>query len=242
MKDDIKLLKKEFKRIKSMGIIESLRRGSTGVGYTFETLLNKKEDHESKPDFGSVEIKCKLGYSKSNLTLFNCVPTRQGVPALQYLFEKYGYRHQTRDEEYKLFEREIFSTYAIKRWGYEFKLKVDYYLMEVALNAYNNNIFVEKVCAWNFKILERKLKNKLTYMALVEAYPYKRDNKQCYKYVKMNMFKLRGFFEFLQLIERDKVYVSFYLREAHGEGMSQHGVAFKIKKSCLEELFWKYRY
>ena len=34
-----------------MGLIAPLRRGSTGIGYTFETLLSKKEDSESNPDF-----------------------------------------------------------------------------------------------------------------------------------------------------------------------------------------------
>ena len=34
MKEDIKKLKKEFRKIKNMGLVKSLRKGSTGVGYT----------------------------------------------------------------------------------------------------------------------------------------------------------------------------------------------------------------
>ena len=95
LKEDIQVLKKKFKRIKAMGLIESLREGTTGVGYTFETLLNKREDQKCKPDFGCVELKCKFAYSKSSLTLFSCAPKRYGESALKYIFEKYIKKYNT---------------------------------------------------------------------------------------------------------------------------------------------------
>ena len=54
MKEDFISLKKEFRRIKNMGLIETMRKGGSGIGYTLETLLNKKEDQECKPDFKSI--------------------------------------------------------------------------------------------------------------------------------------------------------------------------------------------
>ena len=42
LENNILELKKEFDRIKKLNYIKSLRKGSTGVGYTFETLINKK--------------------------------------------------------------------------------------------------------------------------------------------------------------------------------------------------------
>lgn len=57
MYDSFLLLKNKFESIKNKGWIKSLRRGSTGVGYTFESLLGKDEDSYSLPDFNGIEIK-----------------------------------------------------------------------------------------------------------------------------------------------------------------------------------------
>jgi len=243
MKEDIKLLKEEFRRIRTLGFVESLRDGPTGVGYTFETLLNKKEDQDTKPDFKSIELKCKLGYSKSSLCLFNCVPTRNNESAMKYIYNTYGHFRFGNEKDYKLFERKVYSRYAIKRFGYEFKLKVDYYNMQVIMKSYYNGSFVENVCHWDFKVLERKLKIKLSCLAIIQAYPYLRKNKKYYKYVKIDFYKLIGFFEFLRLIETDKVFISFYMRSALGNNgeniIKDHGVGFKLKNNCIEELFYR---
>lgn len=246
MKKDVKKLKKEFARIKSMGLIKTLREGPTGVGYTFETLINKKEDQECKPDFGSIELKCKLGYTKSALTLFNCVPKRNGESAIKYIFENYGNHRYGKKDNYKLFERKIFSEHSIERYNYKFKLSVDYYANEVILKSYFKDKYLEDVCKWDFKTLERKLKIKLTNLAIIEAYPYRRDEQIYYKYVKINIYKLIGFFEFLKLIVEDKIFVSFYIKSAlsnNGEPIIEdHGVGFKIKLDHIEELFYKLRH
>ena len=34
-----------FVKIKKLGYVKSMRDGVTGIGYTFETLINKREDN-----------------------------------------------------------------------------------------------------------------------------------------------------------------------------------------------------
>jgi len=247
MKDDVKLLKNEFERIRKKGLIKSLRSGPTGVGYTFETLLKKVEDQECKPDFKSIELKCKLGYSKSALTLFNCVPMRSGDSAIKYIYKNYNHYRFGNKNDYKLFARKICSNFSINKAALEFKLVVDYYHSEIVMKAYKNGEYYEDVCFWDFRILERKLKKKLSYMALVKAYPYNRSGQIYYKYVKMDLYKLMGFFEFLKLIEEDKIYIDFYIKGALGEEddesiIKDHGVAFRIPNQYIEELFYKIKY
>ncbi len=55
MKNSFKILEEEFVKIKKLGEVKSFRRGTTGVGYTFETLLCKKEDQLCKPDFWTLK-------------------------------------------------------------------------------------------------------------------------------------------------------------------------------------------
>lgn len=74
-----------------MGLIESKRTGTTGIGYTFETLLGKKEDKNFTTDFMGIEINAKLGYSKSPLTLFNLTPYMNNNSSIQYIIDNFGY-------------------------------------------------------------------------------------------------------------------------------------------------------
>ena len=246
MKEDIKLLKQEFLKIKEMGFIKPLRNGPTGIGYTFETLLNKEEDQECKPDFKSIELKCKLGYSKSALALFNYAPKRNGESATKYIFEKYSHHRYNNKNDFKLFERKVYIKYSILRNNYEFKLKIDYLKQEIILKSYYKGVFLENVCYWDFKTLNEKLQQKLKTIALIQVYPYRREGIIHYKYLKMEIFKLRGFFEFLKLINEDKIYVQFYMKESFSkEGqfiLEDHGVAFKIRNKYIEDLFYKVKY
>lgn len=235
------ILRDKFQKIKKMGLIEPLRKGTTGIGYTFETLLNKKEDAECKPDFLGIEIKTKLGYSKSPITLFHSIPKRKGNSAIHYIFNKYSYKKYDNRNNY-IFCRELFASNSIKIHNYNFKLFVDFYNMQIVLKSYYNDKFIEDVCYWDFKTLERKLKIKLKYLALVHAYPYRIKGKLYYKYLKMSTYKLKDFFEFLQLIKEDKIFVTIYLKGDDTGLKENHGVAFRIKNEFLEELFTKLNY
>lgn len=56
--------------IKKMGYIRTLRAGSTGVGFTLETLLDIKENNISSPDLGQIELKSQRANHKGMTTLF----------------------------------------------------------------------------------------------------------------------------------------------------------------------------
>ncbi len=61
----------KLKEIKEMGCIPSLRKGSTGVGYTFEHYFGVEENNIPIPDVGGiVEIKTTRRNSQSMITLF----------------------------------------------------------------------------------------------------------------------------------------------------------------------------
>jgi len=245
MKENLKILRQKFEEIKNSGAIKSLRKGSTGVGYTFEYLLNKNEDKESKPDFLGIELKTKLGYSKSPITLFNCAPKRKKLSATNYIFDNYSYPKYKNHNIY-VFERDIFANKFIKNYNYQFKLFVDYYNQRIIMKSFFKTYYKEDVCYWSFKDLERKLKGKLTYLAIVKAYPYKYDNILYYKYLKLTTYKLKGFFEFLKLIETGKIHINVYLKKdkliESNQNIENHGFAFRINNNYIEELFYKLYY
>ena len=81
----------EFLKIKNKGWIKSLRKGPTGIGYTFETLLGKPEETFPIADYRGIEIKVKRKYSKGTITLFNAAPDNELFITKQ-IYEKYSSR------------------------------------------------------------------------------------------------------------------------------------------------------
>lgn len=241
MKENFEILRKKFNEIKNVGFIEPLRKGSTGIGYTFESLLNKKEDSICNPDYNGIELKTKFGYSKSPMTLFNCVPKRNNESAINYILESYSWQKYN-DINVFIFSNEVYSKKSIKKYNYSYKLYVDYLGKKVVMKSYYKNCFKEDICYWDFKELEKKLKIKLKYLAIIHAYPYRIKNKLYYKYLKMNTYKLKNFFEFLKLIEEDKIQVKFYIKRNADNFIDNHGVSFRINNDYIEELFTKLPY
>ena len=88
---NLKEVQNKLQEIKNKGFVESLRRGSTGIGYTFETLFGVKENNIPIPDIGGrVEIKTIRKDSQSLITLFTF---NRGVWHIRQkeLIQKYGY-------------------------------------------------------------------------------------------------------------------------------------------------------
>ena len=47
----------KFLELKNQGFVRSTRRGPTGIGHTFETVLELDENNLSIPDIDGIEIK-----------------------------------------------------------------------------------------------------------------------------------------------------------------------------------------
>ena len=56
--------------LKAKGFVPSLRKGSTGIGYTLESHLNIDENNLFLPDLGEIELKAHRDDSQSMITLF----------------------------------------------------------------------------------------------------------------------------------------------------------------------------
>lgn len=62
--------KQKFQELNKQGFVKSLRKGPTGIGYTFETLLGLDENNLALPDIDGIEIKAHRDNVKSMITLF----------------------------------------------------------------------------------------------------------------------------------------------------------------------------
>ena len=87
---DIDELKEKLSALKQRGYVVSMRRGSTGIGHTLESLLGVKENNLQTPDLGEIELKAKRSGTTSLITLFTFNRGAWKVRQAEVV-EKYGY-------------------------------------------------------------------------------------------------------------------------------------------------------
>lgn len=246
IENHILLLQKEFLRIKKLEYVKSVRGGSTGVGATFESLLGKNEDSLEIPDFGEIEIKTRRSYSKAKISLFTAVPTGSSFYEVKRLRDTYGYR-DVKDRSLKRLNVDVVGNELVAVGvRYFFKLKVDRNQERLYLCIFDKDRkLIDENTYWDFDILREKLLRKLQVLAVVKAWPNRIGGVEYFKYYKMNIYLLRGFQEFVDLLEKGKIIVNFrignyYDIQRYGN-VHSHGVGFVIDEEDLEGLFEIYR-
>ena len=242
MNNSIDNLKYYFNAIKNKKFNKSLRIGTTGIGYTFESLINKKEDNNFLPDFEGIEIKTKLGYTKSSTTLFCLTPNKDNDMAIKYILNEYGYPNKT-NKKFKSFKGDVCcnSNNFIGN-KYIFKIKIDYINERINLIICDRNLnIIDNSIYWLFDDLKTRLYTKLKYLAYIKGYPYKINGNTYYKYTNLNIYKLKDFDTFIALIEKGYIYVTFNIGifdkdYRYGE-VHDRGTAFRLKSDCINMLF-----
>ena len=241
MIDDLISLKQKFENIKKKGWVESLRNGTTGIGYTFETLIGKEEESFPIPDYRTIEIKTRYKNSKENIGLLNVTPDGDYLYPLKRLYDAYGFPSKS-DPNYKVFYAAmgVIPKYAGKQ--YRFKLFVDRknnLIRVIAIDKIGNMINTD--VSWSFKLLEEKLKLKLKYLAFIKAECHYEFGKQYFYYYDIKFYMLKSFKVFLELIEKNIIKTTFMIGSyktgpKKGE-MNSHGVRFDIAEEDLDKLF-----
>ncbi len=242
MEDTIISLKKKFDEIRKMGYVKAINNNFSGIGVTFEQLLGVNSGNFEIPDFDGVEIKTKRKYSESGITLFTMVPDGPNLYETKRLKDTYGYP----DRVCKQFPILLGAVYANKivKIGlkYMYKLKVDRVNRKIYLQIFNlSGKTIEDKVYWSFDSLKEKLDRKLKILALINAWPNKIKGETYYKYYKMNIYTLKDFESFIELIEKGIIRLNFRVGifrsgERFGQ-MHDHGSGFEIKECDLLKLY-----
>lgn len=244
MQNSINELKKEFNKIKNIPLNKSLRSGTTGLGYTFETLLNKKEDTSYLPDFKGIEIKTQLGYTKSALTLFTLTPKKENDRSTKYILENFGYPDKN-NKKFKTFKGNVYynqNNLIANKYIFKSKLDLNNNLLKLVILDNEFKIINDSIY-WNLSDIKERIYTKLNYLAYIKDYPYKINNETYYKYTSLNIYKLRDFDTFLDLLKKDIIIIKFNISIFNNEKrygqIQDRGTAFLIKNTNLNDLFEK---
>lgn len=242
--EEILKLQKEFERVKSIGYVKSVNNSYSGIGLTFEKLIGVSNNNFEIPDFNGIEIKTKRKYSKSFITLFNSIPDGSNLFEIKRLQENYGYPDKIL-KQCKVLNGDVVANKKLNiGLKYKFELKVDRQSQKVFLNVYNNNELIDNNSYWSFQILEEKLNRKLKILALISAWPTTKNNDIYYKYTNMEIYTLKSFSNFIDLIENGTIKVVFKIgvfRSGNRIGqIHDHGSGFAIREEDLLKLYELY--
>lgn len=231
-----------FLKVKEKGWIKSLRKGSTGIGYTFETLIGKNEEQFPIADYKDIEIKVKKKYGYGNITLFNAVPDNE-LFIVKHIYEKYSI--QNKNMNYlKTFMLNINAINKEKYGKHKFILSVDHDNKVIRLNIYNlDNSQIKDNISWSFNWIEEKINTKIKNLAIVKAEQKEINNEIYYKYCYINFYELKTLEDFIKLIEEGIISITFKISvfcsgKKYGQ-MNDHGVGFIIHEKNIEKLYEK---
>lgn len=238
-------LTKKFNEIKNAGYVESTASGRGNIGLTLENLLGKENDNFQIADYEGIELKVKHGFSNTYICLFSIVPTGSGFFETKRIRSKFGYP----DNDYpnvKILYRSALAKYKNKLdSGYKVSQEVNRSDKRIYLCFYNSDDrIIDKETYWSFEDIEKMIERKLKYLAFIKAWPKRAGGKIYYKYVSMNIYKIKGFDTFLNLINQGKIRVNIQLGVyKSGPKIGQehdHGISFGIKECDLFRLYDKY--
>lgn len=242
MKNNINELIKYFDTIKKKKFVISERNEPSGIEYTFEKLIEKKEDNIPLPDFKGIEIKTKLGYTTTSITLFCLTPNKENDSPIKFLLNNYGYPSKN-NKEYKDLKFNVACNRAktiASKYIAKLKLDKEKLILVISDKQFNN---VNKEIYWNLKDIKKRLETKLKYLAYIKGYPYKKDNKTYYKYTNLEIYKLKSFNRFIELLEENKIYITFnismFKNEKRNGQIHDRGTTFKLNINNVEDLFKK---
>lgn len=238
-----KNFQKIFNNIRKKGWIESKRTGKTGIGYTFEELLNKKEDNLPIADYQGIEIKTVHNYIKNKVIhLFNATPDGEYLYPIKEILQKLGYPDKD-NPKYKVFNIDV-STKEYTKIGYNKKitLKVDYKNEKIYLVSYKNNIEDKTLkISWSFDLLKEKIEYKIKKLAIVGANTYKKKETELFKYTGYKMYKIKSFEKFIECIDKGYIVITFkigYFKSGNRKGqIHDHGTGFSINNNDIDKLY-----
>lgn len=241
MEENINNLIKKFNKIKNLGWVKSERKGTSGIGYTFEKLIVKKEDNFFLPDFQGIEIKTKRNFSKGYLTLFNLTPDGDYLFPIEYIRNKYGYSDKEIPNQ-KIFRYSVSNENKASFMNKIFKLKVDYNNQKIGLEIVNLLDYSKDTSiSWSFKEIKERLYNKISYLAIVKTIIETKNEVDYIRYYDMKIYKLRDLSTFIKLIENGTIRITFKIGIFHSwvriGQVHDHGTGFDIHEKNIDELY-----
>lgn len=224
----------KLKEINKEGFIQSLRRGSTGIGFTLETKLGIQENRFRGPDYDIYELKAKRRKTNSKSSLFvpNWILTNRN--SWKDVVEEFGHRWPI-NENQQLKGKALFPTLQYERpnnRGWYLRISDDQ--IQSMLN--------DEIIAFTYlSDVEKLFHDKLTDVIYVLADSKIIDGKEYFHYNEVYQLEDTSFENFLNQIKANRYrIVAEYRMGIHLNGkFERHGNAFRASRKAIFALYEK---
>lgn len=239
-------MQKTIEEIKSKIIfnkwIPSTTKGKGAGGFTLEKFFKSEKDNFEVPDYKGIELKTKYSEKQTHIALFSATPD-------SYLFEikrlqqTYGYKDKDLPQ-FKVLNLSVYGNKRVRVGVCHFRLYVDWLGQKVILRVFDpNGQVIDELTSWSFSLLKEKLERKITHLALIHAERKYEFPTVYFKYTNIDFYRLISFEQFLYLIEKGYIRVTFRIGvfkngKRYGE-IYDHGTNFSIDDADIPKLFRK---
>lgn len=235
--------KKDFLTIKSKGFVPSNRTHDTGIGKTFEDLMQIVENNNHLADYkGILELKSKRVLSESMFTLFTKSPSfPKGVNSK--IREKYG-KPDKKFPGCKVVHSTVstlkFNTFLEK---YGFKLEIDKTAEKISMLIKDlaKDEILEKDIYHSFADLKNIIEEKCKYMTIIYADTKKRNGIEFFHFTKAILLTGLTFSKFIDLVEQGVIVydirLGVYSSGKNAGKPHDHGSGFRVLKKNLDKTF-----
>ena len=224
----LKEIEHRLRTLKAMGYVPTVRKGSTGIGYTFEQKMGLAETNIPVPDLGGrVEIKTMRRDSTSLVTLFCFNRGVWHIPQ-RNLIERYGYIDNSGRKAFKN------TIYAGRKISQGLSLLVDNLNNKVSLIDDNGNL----LATWDVFIMVAKLMSKLGRVLFVIAdRRFNANNEEEFLYNEAYILSDPIPRNFINAFLSGKVGIDLRMHLKENGSVRNRGTAFRIKEIDLWDLY-----
>ncbi len=232
----------DFKYIISLGFMPSHRSHNTGIGKTFEDLIEVEENNLSVADYmGHIELKSQRDYTSSMISLFTKSPSYP-PNANTTLRENFGYPDV--ESGYNIIHTTIkyskFNNFK-NEWGFKLKIDVNKQRLYLLIKELKTNKLQKLSPYWNFDDLNNKIITKCSMIAYITAETKIVDNVENFHFNKAILLTGLTLEKFLEAIKKDLILFDIRIgvyRSGKSKGKSHdHGSGFRTKRRDLSNIF-----
>ena len=232
--------KKDFEEVKSRGFIKSHRSHNTGIGKTFEDLVNVKENNKQEVDYlDELELKSSRELSGSMVTLFSKAPSHP-PKANTELRLKFGKDENGLKILHTTISGNKFNTF-LKKYGFKLEINEEEERIYILIKDLESGTLLDFDCYYTFedlrKIIEKKCKN----IAFITAKHKLEGDQEFFHFEKAVLLTGLTFNKFLEGIKiGDILYdirIGVYRGGKNRGNTHDHGSSFRIKKIRIKHIF-----
>lgn len=221
---DLEAFKQKFNELKKLGFVKSLRKGPTGIGLTFETLMGIKENNLSLPDINGIEIKTHRNNSKSMISLFTFNKKVWKIPPLEAI-KKYG----SCDENGRL--------------GMYYTMSLTPNSAGLFLTVNNKEISVqhrsgEIIATWQLSTLTERFTQKIPALLFISAHTEERAGIEYFHFYRGQLMRNTTEEVLSELFKTGNLLIDLRLH-AKVTRARNHGTAFRTFEDKLPLLFYR---